>query len=112
MVRETGVRSHTEDSKMVLDAFLLNTQCNKVQIKGKSSNPEKGIATSPTPQYKTKIYIYTYIYCHPQADCFVVSQLFSVARHVGRLKRNPSNFTLNLVSDRSANGRSTSAREL
>ena len=25
------------------------------------------------------------IYCHPQTDCFVVSQLFSVARHVGRL---------------------------
>ena len=23
-----------------------------------------------------------YIYCHPQTDCFVVSQLFSVARHV------------------------------
>ena len=23
-----------------------------------------------------------YIYCHPQTDCFVVSQLFSVARHM------------------------------
>ena len=34
----------------------------------------------------THIYIYIYIYCHPQTDCFVVSQLFSVARHVGRLK--------------------------
>ena len=32
------------------------------------------------------IYIYINIYCHPQTDCFVVSQLFSVARHVGRLK--------------------------
>ena len=32
------------------------------------------------------IYIYTHINCHPQTDCFVVSQLFSVARHVGRLK--------------------------
>ena len=31
-------------------------------------------------------YIYIYIYCHPQTDCSVVSQLFSVARHVGRLK--------------------------
>ena len=30
--------------------------------------------------------IYIYIYCHPQTDCFVVSQLFSVARHVGCLK--------------------------
>ena len=26
------------------------------------------------------------IYSHPQTDCFVVSQLFSVARHVGHLK--------------------------
>ena len=32
------------------------------------------------------IYIYIYIYCHPQSDSFVVSQLFSVARHAGRLK--------------------------
>ena len=32
------------------------------------------------------IYIYIYIHCHPQTNCFVVSQLFSVARHVGRLK--------------------------
>ena len=31
-------------------------------------------------------YIYIYIYSHPQTDYFVVSQLFSVARHVGRLK--------------------------
>ena len=26
------------------------------------------------------------VYCNPQTDCFVASQLFSVARHVGRLK--------------------------
>ena len=32
------------------------------------------------------IYIYIYIYYHPQIDCFVVSQLFSGARHAGRLK--------------------------
>ena len=31
-------------------------------------------------------YIYTYVYCHPQTDCFVLPELFSVARHVGRLK--------------------------
>ena len=24
--------------------------------------------------------------CHPQTDCFVLSELFSVARHVGRSK--------------------------
>ena len=32
------------------------------------------------------IYIYIYIYCHPQTDCLIVSQLFSVARHVLHLK--------------------------
>ena len=32
------------------------------------------------------VYIYKYIYCHPQTDCFVLSELFSVARHVGRSK--------------------------
>ena len=31
-------------------------------------------------------YIYIYIYCHPQTDCFVISQLFSVSKHVGHLK--------------------------
>ena len=30
------------------------------------------------------IYIYIYIYSHPQTDCFVLSELFSVARHAGR----------------------------
>ena len=34
----------------------------------------------------TYIYIYIYIHCHPQTDCFVLSELFSVARHAGRLK--------------------------
>ncbi len=32
------------------------------------------------------IYIYIYIYCHQNTDSFVVSQLFSMARHGGRLK--------------------------
>ena len=27
-----------------------------------------------------------YIYCHPQTDCFVLSELFNVARQVGRSK--------------------------
>ena len=30
--------------------------------------------------------IYIYVYCHPQTDCFVLSELFSVAKHVGRSK--------------------------
>ena len=36
--------------KMVLDTSLLNTQQYKVCIKGKWSNPEKGVGPSPTPQ--------------------------------------------------------------
>ena len=56
------------------------------------------------------IYIYIYIYCNPQTDGFVVSQHISVARHVGRLKLG-SEFTLDLVSDRSANKRTTLAKE-
>ena len=32
------------------------------------------------------IQIYIYIYSHPQTDCFVLSELFSVARHAGRSK--------------------------
>ena len=32
------------------------------------------------------IYIYIYIYSHPQTNCFVLSELFSVARHAGRSK--------------------------
>ena len=35
---------HTKDSKMVLDASLLNTQLYKVQIKGNWSNSRKGVA--------------------------------------------------------------------
>ena len=31
-------------------------------------------------------YIYIYIYSHPQTDCFVLSELFSVAGHAGRSK--------------------------
>ena len=29
---------------------------------------------------------HTHTHCHPQTDCFVISQLISVAKHVGRLK--------------------------
>ena len=32
------------------------------------------------------IYIYIYIHGYPQTDCFVISQLFSLARHTGLLK--------------------------
>ena len=35
--------------KMVLDADLLNTQCYKVRMKDKVSNPGKGVVPSPRP---------------------------------------------------------------
>ena len=70
--------SHTNESKMVLDAALLNSQHYKVWIKGKRNNPGKGVGMSPTPQCSnyckkrlwvtldnsqtTYIYIYIYIY--------------------------------------------------
>ena len=31
-------------------------------------------------------YIYIYIYCHPQTDCFVLSEFFSVAKHIQHSK--------------------------
>ena len=42
--------------------------------------------SNPRMQKPKYIYIYTYIYCHPQTDCIVLSKLFSVARYVGRSK--------------------------
>ena len=73
--------SHTKDSKIVLDASLLNTQHYKVRIKGKWSNPVKRVVPSPTCRcssywkasfrvtldysrqlYFIYIYIYIYIY--------------------------------------------------
>ena len=45
------------------------------------------ICRNPFTHAHIYIYIsYIYIYCHPQTDCFVLSELFSVARHVGRSK--------------------------
>ena len=83
--------------KMVLDASLLNTQHYKIRIKGKVEQSREGVAPSPTLwcsscrkgslrvtlDYGRQLY---FIYCHPQTDCFVLSELFSVARHAGRSK--------------------------
>ena len=33
--------------------------------------------------FGTRTYTHTHIYCHPQTDCFVLSELCNVARHVG-----------------------------
>ena len=46
-----------------------------------------------------KILIYICIYCHPQTDCFVISELFSVARLVGQWKPGsiPMQFYIRLI---------------
>ena len=57
------------------------------------------------------IYIYIYIYCHPQTVSFW--HHFSVSldtQDAWSQDRNPSNFTLDLVSDHSANKRTTLAK--
>ena len=41
---------------------------------------------SLTLTYEEDYFILIYIYCHPETDCFVLSELFSVARHVERSK--------------------------
>ena len=53
--------SHTKDSKMLLDASLLNTQHYKVRIKCKESNTEKGVLL-----YKLVISITTVLQMHIQ----------------------------------------------
>ena len=44
----------SKTQKMVLNAFLFNTQNHKVRIKGKWSNPVKGVAFSSIPRYNEK----------------------------------------------------------
>ena len=41
---------------MIFDTTLLNIQQYKVQIKGKWSNPGKGVAPYPTPNKEPKIH--------------------------------------------------------
>ena len=44
------------------------------------------IFTNVNSVFKKMVYSQDYIYSHPQTDCFVLSELFSVARHAGRSK--------------------------
>ena len=48
------------------------------------------------------IYIYIYIYCHPRNDCFIVSQLFIVARHIRcfKVRLKPGWLCINRISYR------------
>ena len=102
MAREIWVQSQVESYQRLKKWYLI-LSCLTLSIircvsRVKYSNPGKGVAPSPTPRcssyrkgslrvtldYGRQLYIY--IYCHPQTDCFVLSQLISVARHVGRFK--------------------------
>ena len=46
--------SYTKDSKMVLDAALLNAQIIRCVSRVKWTNPWIGVAPSPTPQCSSK----------------------------------------------------------
>ena len=58
------------------------------------------------------IYIYIYIYVIHRQICFVLLELFSVGRHVGRWKPGSKSIelTLDSVSDRSVNKHTTLAK--
>ena len=63
---------------------------------------------------RMEVLLYIYIYCHPQTDCFVVTQLFSVARHVRRfkLRLKPTQLYVRLSILPLSHRRHTSAWEL
>ncbi len=53
---------------------------------GRSVERGSGISVLPARDDDDDDDIYIYIYCHPQTDCFVLSELFSVVRHAGHSK--------------------------
>ena len=66
--------------KMVLDTTLLNTQCYKVPIMGKWSNPGKGIAPFLTPRcssyWKGSLWV-TLNYSHHHTNIYMI-RIFSL----------------------------------
>ena len=79
------VESYQRLLKMVLDASLLNTQHDKVQIKGKWYHPGKGVPPSSTPQcssywkgnlriphdYGRPTYLYTHTHTHTHTFIYI-----------------------------------------
>ena len=80
MVRETGVQSQFESyqwlKKILLDAFLINTQYYKVWIKDKWSNPGKEVVLSPTPRWNS--YWKREPLGHPQLLWVTLNQLITL----------------------------------
>ena len=76
----------SKTQKMVLDTQLLNIQHYKVRIKGKWSNPGKGVVHSPTPQCSSYCkgslrvanftYIYIYIYIKILMNIYIYIYIF------------------------------------
>ena len=79
--------SHSDDIrqlgnyKALCSSFCLFTFC----LTGYQSAQHEWQLLIPSPECST-LGAGEHIYCHPQTDCFVVSQLFSVARHEGCFK--------------------------
>ena len=78
---------HTYSSYVRIQDVALETYLGRGTI-GRSGERGSGISVLVARHDNNDdIYIYIYIYiCHQQTDCFVVSQLIIVCRHVWRLK--------------------------
>ena len=76
--------THLEDSLFIPKIFVKIVQLWLFFL-GKAKNFLNDTLSLSLP-LSTYIYIYIYILCHPQTDCFVVSQLFSMARHARGFK--------------------------
>ena len=74
---------HTFSSYVRIRDVVLKTCLGRWTI-GRSGERGSGISVLPARHDDDDDDIY--IYCHQQTDCFVVSQLFSVARHARCLK--------------------------
>ena len=71
---------HQENQNIVASTLFLNKSLLLVRL------PCISIFSLTYIYIYIYIYIFIHLYCHPQTDCFVVSELFSVVRHVGLLK--------------------------
>ncbi len=66
--------------------YIAECEARRYQVPFLKSLVWRDLGLNPGLLDHWRIYIYIYIYSHPQTDCFVLSELFSVARHAGRSK--------------------------
>ena len=74
----------SNSSSVRLFTFFIPYRLPECSVLSKSFALCERRPTIPSPECSTPMG--ERIYCHPQTDCFVLSELFSVARHAGRLK--------------------------